>query len=184
MNGEGRPGDSEAADQLAKADISVGQIPPVGPHVNVDSLLVGALLWTSTATASAVLALVRDDDVESNALAEVLGALRRLNGAGKPHGPQMVLDELERTGRVRAHNGVAGQLQAATTSGAEASAAWHYAGAVVARSLRRRIESAGVALQSAAREASEAELTSHVSVLARVVGDCAQRLQQLRGTGG
>ncbi|MCV7368667.1 hypothetical protein [Mycolicibacterium duvalii] len=51
----------------------------------------------------------------------------------------------------------------------------------VAGSLRRRIESAGVALQSAARESSEAELSSHVSILARVIGDCAQRLEQLRG---
>lgn len=184
MNGEGRPGDSEAADQLAKADISVGQLPPVGPHVNADSLLVGALLWSAPADAAAVLALLRDDDIESVALGEVLAAIRRLNAARKPHGPQMVLDELGRTGRLRAHNGVSGQLQAATTSGADTSAAWHYAGAVVARSLRRRIESAGVALQSAAREASEAELSSHVSVLARVVGDCAQRLEQLRGTGG
>lgn len=157
------------------------QIPPVGPHVNVDSMLVGALLWSAPADAAAILALVHDDDVESVALAEVLAAIRRLNGARKPHGPQLTLDELERTGRIRAHNGVPGALQAATTSGADTLAAWHYAGAVVARSLRRRIESAGVALQAAANEAAEAELSSHVSILARVIGNCATRLEQLRG---
>ena len=94
---------------------SVGQLPPVGPHVNVDSLLVGALLWSAPADAAAVLALLRDDDIESVALGEVLAAITRLNAARKPHGPQMVLDELGRTGRLRAHNGVSGQLQAATT---------------------------------------------------------------------
>ncbi|MHA0287029.1 hypothetical protein ACXYX3_11315 [Mycobacterium sp. C3-094] len=184
MNGE-RPAPPQDRPSHNNTDAAIiSQIPPVGPHVNADALFVGALLWSAPADAAAVLALVHDDDVESVALAEVLGAIRRLNGARKPHGPALVLDELERTGRLRAHNGVAGQLQAATTSGADAAAAWAYAGAVVARSLRRRIESAGIALQSAAREAAEPELSSHVSLLTRVLGDCATRLEQLRGVSG
>ncbi|MGA5466576.1 hypothetical protein [Mycobacterium sp. NPDC050041] len=156
------------------------QVAPVGPHPGVDTLFVGALLWSTPADAAAVLALVHDDDVESSALAEVLAAVRRLHCARKPHGPQLVLAELQRAGRLRAHNGVAGQLQAATTSGADPHAARQYAGAVVAGSLRRRLESAGVALQAAAREAPENDLRSHTTILARMLSDCDQRLSLLR----
>lgn len=159
----------------------MSQVNPVGPHPSADVMFVGALLWAPYADAEAVLNLVHDDDLESVALAEVLAAIRRLVGAGKAHAAQMVLDELTRTGRVHAHNGVAGQLQAALTSGAVGEMAWDVGGAVVARSLRRRVDAAGVALQQAARDASETELSCQVSTLARTIGDCTLRLARLRG---
>lgn len=157
------------------------QLCPVGTHPDADALLVGALLWSAPADAAAVLRLVRDDDIESSALAEVLAAVRNLSDACKPHSPQLVFDELRRTARLLSHNGVAGQLQAATTSGADSTAAWSYAGAVVAGALRRRVDSAGVALQTAAREAAEDEIGGHVAVWAQDIADCVQRLRQLRG---
>jgi replicative DNA helicase len=157
------------------------QICPVGAHPGPDALFVGALLWSAPADVAAVLRLVRDDDVENPALAEVIAAVRSLNEARKPHSPQLVLDELRRTARLLSHNGVAGQLQAATTSGADAQAEWSYAAAVVAGSLRRRIDSAGIAFQTAAREATEGDLAEHVMVWSAAIADCAERLRQLRG---
>jgi replicative DNA helicase len=157
------------------------QVCPVGAHPGPDALLVGALLWSAPADVASVLRLVRDDDVENPALAEVLAAVRSLNEAHKPHGPQLVLDELRRTARLMRHNGVAGQLQAATTSGADASAAWSYGAAVVAGSLRRRIDSAGIAFQTAASEAAESDLAEHVWVWSSAIAECAGRLRQLRG---
>jgi replicative DNA helicase len=170
-----------APDPEATTGAPRAQIPPVGRHVSADTLLVGGLLWATPAGVAAVLVLVRDDDIESLSLSTVLRSLRGLAKAGKPHGPQLVLDALQCAGQLRAHNGVADALQAAVTSGADPSAAWDYAAAVVARSLRRRIESAGVALQSTARESAEAELAPRVAALASAIGDCAQRLETLRG---
>ena len=157
------------------------QITPVGPTPTIDVTFVGALLWAPNAEAARVLELVRDDDIESVALATVLAAMRRLVAADKPHGPQLVLDELRQVGALRNHNGVADQLQVATTSGAHPQAAWHYAGAVVAGALRRRVESYGVVLTTAARESAENHLASHVEAATRVIGDCIERLNQLRG---
>ncbi|MGE2690100.1 hypothetical protein [Mycolicibacterium pulveris] len=160
---------------------AAGALRAVGPPPNADVCLVGALLYGSTSAAAALLELVRDDDIESNALAAVLAAIRRLTAAGARCDPPLVLDELQRAGEIRNHNGVTDALQAAVTSGADPLAARHYGAAVVARSLRRRFDSAGAALQSAAREASEAELSSHAELLARVIGDTAARLETLRG---
>jgi replicative DNA helicase len=134
------------------------QIRPVGDdHAGLDALLVGAMLWAEPAAVAEVLELVHDDDIESPALAESLAAVRQLNRGRQQHGPQMVLSELRRTARLRSHDGVAGALQAATTSGADPLAIRQYAAAVVAGSMRRRLDSAGVALQAAASEAAEAD---------------------------
>ncbi len=159
----------------------MSQVNPVGPIPSVDSCLVGALLYCDHDSAGAVLELVHDDDVESVALATVLGALRRLALSGTPCSPQLVLAELQRTGEIRRHNGVGGELQRAVTAGADPLAAWHYAAAVVSASLRRRVESAGAALTSAAVTAAEGELTPLVVRSAESVRQCAERLDRLRG---
>lgn len=183
MNGEGRPGGgTETANKLAKADSSVGQVPPHGSHPDVATLLVGAVLWAATRAPSLLqLNLVHDDDLEDPALATVLATARSLIYARQPHGPQLVADELSRSGRLTKL--VASRLQSATTCGADVGALRQYAAAVVAASFRRRIESLGHALSTTANSAAESTLAPLVSNGAKSIADCADRLEQLRGEG-
>ena len=72
-------------------------------------------------------------------------------------------------------------LQDAVTSGAQPLAARQYAAAVVANALRRRIDSAGTALTTAATEDAEAGLAPLVERAGESIRDCAHRLAVLRG---
>lgn len=143
---------------------------------DVATLFVGSLLWGADAS---VLALVLDDDLESPALSAVLGIIRDLAGAGCPHGPQLVADELRRIGALT--RPVAGALREATTSGAERLTVRHYGAAVLAESLRRRVDVAGHGLVCAARECPEADLAPMAARCMQRIADCAARLQTLRG---
>src|SRR5690349_4040572 len=93
---ESRPASSGAApnttSQVDTAEnIRPGhQIAPIGPHPDVDVLLIGALLWSTPAAAADVLALVLDDDVASPVLSEVLATIRRLIDEDKPCSAQLV----------------------------------------------------------------------------------------------
>jgi replicative DNA helicase len=167
------------ADQLAKADTILGQIPPIGPHPTAGVLLLGALLWSRPAEAAVVLELVADDDMVTPSLSLVLSAVRGLITAGTPPGPQLVLDALRREGTLK-HFALK-DLQDATTSGAQPLALREYAAAVVSDALRRRIDSAGVALTTAASDAAEADLAPMVTGAAESICDCADRLAALRG---
>jgi hypothetical protein len=179
MNGEGRPsGGTETAQEPAKAKASVGQIPPIGPEPGVADLLVGALMYSTVAEAAAVLALVKDEDIDPP-LSTVLSAIRRLAVGRITPSPQLVLDELRRTGELTRQ--VAVTLMAATTTGACSPAARHYAAAVVAESLRRQVESFGAALTAAAASAAEIDLAPLAGRAATAVAGCAWRLDQLRG---
>ncbi|WP_152665540.1 DnaB-like helicase N-terminal domain-containing protein [Mycobacterium sp. UM_Kg1] len=151
--------------------------PPVGPHPDIATLLVGALLWAPDDGVE-VLDLLRDDDVGDPALAVILAAVRDLLGAGMPVGPQLVADELRRTGRFTGL--VPGRLRGATTSGA-ARTARPYGAAVAAESLRRKVESAGIALTAAAETAAESDLPPMAKSLLDEIVDAAGRLAQLRG---
>ena len=155
-----------------------GQIPPVGTPPHVAELLVGALLYSTDAEALAVLAFVDDDDIPWP-LAPILAAVRRLATRGVPPAAQLIADELRRGGKLDRQVGVA--LASATTAGACSSAASHYAAAAVAESLRRRVESAGAALQTAAEASAEADLAPLAARAAAQVRDCADRLAALRG---
>ena len=172
------PGAKSGADQLAKATASHGQVSPVGTPPHVAELLIGALLYSTDAEASAVLAFVADDDIPWP-LKPILAAVRRLAAQGVPPAAQLIADELRRDGKLDRQVGVA--LAAATTAGACSSAARHYAAAVVAESLRRRVESAGAALQTAAEASAEADLAPLAARAAAQVCDCADRLAALRG---
>jgi replicative DNA helicase len=169
-------GDDRDDYDVDRRGIMTPQIQPIGAHPDVDVLLIGALLWSNP---NGLLDLIADDDIEDPALAAVLAAIRTLAGAGKPCGPQLVLDELRRRGAVSTT--VAEQLVAATTCGADPLAARHYAAAAVAESLRRRVESAGAALVAAGAEVAEADLAPLVGRAAESVLDCARRLVALRG---
>jgi hypothetical protein len=169
---------------------TAAQLPPVGPPPAAEVLLIGALLWPrpdrNTADcssishpAAAVLALVADDDIADPALAELLGVIRSMLAAGKSVGPVAVLDELTRSGR--ATRTVTDRLMAAATSGALPEQLGGYGCAVLAASLRRRVESAGAALAAAAESMAEDDLAPMVRKAAEAVLDCAARLDSLRG---
>jgi replicative DNA helicase len=136
-------------------------------------------LWSSPEEAAEVLELVADDDFESPALSVLVATIRRLAAAGQPCDAQLVMDELQRDGGV--HRNIALALMDATASGAVPQAARYYAAAVVAGSLRRRVESAGHALIEAAHDGAETQLAAHVSHATASCLNCAGRLAELRG---
>jgi replicative DNA helicase len=121
---------------------------------------------------------VVDDDVDGP-LEPIVAAVRRLAVGGVPPSPQLVADQLRRSGKLDRQIGVA--LAAATTAGACSPAARHYAAAVVSEALRRRVESAGAAMQTAAEASAEADLAPLAARAAAQVRDCAERLTALRG---
>lgn len=159
--------------------MTAAQVHPVGPHPSAELLLAGALLWSSPDAAAGLLRHLRDDDVADPPTAAVLVAIRTRAAAGRPLGPQLVLDELRRTGQLRGL--VADRLRDATTCGATPEQVRDLAAAVVAQSLRRRVESAGHALTTAATTAAEVDLAPMVASAAAAVADCAHRLETLRG---
>jgi hypothetical protein len=156
-------------------------IPPVGHMPDVETVFVGTLLWSSPTDAATVLELVADDDLEAPALSVLVATIRHLAAARRPVHAQMVFDELGRGGGV--HSGIATALMHATTCGALPDAARSYAAAVVARSLRRKVESAGHALVEAAKCGPEASLAHIISRATVACLDCAGRLAELRGDG-
>lgn len=182
MRREGRPGggstETETAYQPATATGQSSQISSIGPDPGIAEMFLGALLYSSTVEAGAVLLLVQDSDVD-HPWTGVLAAIRSLVVRDAPPSPVLVADELRRTGSYSRRVAVA--LTAATTTGACASAARHYAGAVLAETLRKRVESCGAALRFAAETAPEVDLLPLTLRAAEQVRDVAQRLAQLRG---
>jgi replicative DNA helicase len=152
------------------------QMPPVGPPVDAETLLIGALLWSDTYTAD-VLALVDDDDLSNPHAATILRVIRDMAAGRATCSPQLVIDQLTRQGLCRS----CATLLNAVTSGAGAGLVREYAAAVVAASLRRRIESAGTALTAAAAEMAEADLAVLVANISDACTGAAHRLARLRG---
>ncbi len=155
------------------------QIQPVGPHPSVDVLFIGSLLWAPISIAVSVLGLVDDDDVEHPADTGILAAIRTLALANKPTGPQLVFDELKRTGAATAL--VLDHLRAAVTSGAEALAVDAYAAAVVASRFRRLVSNVGNAMMMLADLAPEADIVQVVTSGAARITETSERLAVLRG---
>ena len=176
----GNPPQQSQHDQpQSTGDSDTRQVQPVGPHPSVDTLLIGALLWTPIQTAVSVLGLVHDDDLEHPADAGVLAAIRTLALAGKPTGPQLVFDELRRTGA--ATGPVLDHLRAAVTSGAEALAVDAYAAAVVAISFRRLVANIGNAMMELADLAPEADIVRVITSATARITKTAERMAMLRG---
>lgn len=180
----GRPQDNRAGCHATESPrpprlvVAPHQIPPVGPVPNTDEVFVGALLYAAPDTVGGVLAVVDDDDLESPALAIVVAAIRRLAGAGRTYGPQLVLDELRRCGHAK--GAVLEQFQRTWTTGAAPEAARDYGAAVVASRLRRLVESAGHALTAAASDAAETDIAALAEQSATAIRAVADRLHQLR----
>ncbi|MGZ4763923.1 MAG: hypothetical protein ACXV7I_15925, partial [Ilumatobacteraceae bacterium] len=131
------------------------QIPPVGPQVGIEHLLIGSALWAGRGEIADVLVLIDDRDLADPHLAVVLAALHEMVNGGEHYSPQLVMDRLTRRG---VHRPVLTALIDATTSGAATEACRDYAAAVVACALRRHAETGADALASAATDADETEL--------------------------
>lgn len=159
-----------------------GQLPPVGPLPTAEVLMLGALLWPrSGVDPRPVLALVADDDVADPAVTAVLQTIRAMIAAGWQVGPALVADELQRHSPSRPARD---RLREAASCGALPEALPGYACAVVARSLRRRFDSAGTAFVAAAESMAEADLAPMAERAVASVLDCAARLEKLRGGEG
>lgn len=154
------------------------QIKAVGPTPLIVEMFIGSLMYSTVTEVRDVLRFVEDTDVDEPATA-VLGAVRALALRGTPPGPQLVSDELRRRGRLTRTVGV--WLSGATASGACASAAKSYAGAVVAQAFRRDVESYGAALTSMSASASEVDVAATVERAASKIRSIAGRLAELRG---
>jgi hypothetical protein len=93
--------------------------------------------------------------------------------------PQLVLDELRRTGHLDRRTTC--WLTAAATAGAPPDSARRYAAIVVSNSLRRQINSWGMALIHAADTAAEDELHTIIDRFADTIAATFARLAALRG---
>lgn len=154
------------------------QIQHVGTFPTETECLVGALMFSTLDEVRNVLRYVVDDDLDPPART-VLASIRALAGRGIVPGPQLVVDELQRTGKKTRQ--VATWLAAAATTGACASAAHHYASAVVATSFRRQVESFGNALRTDAATASEVDVAHIAEQAAARITAIYTRLRHLRG---
>lgn len=158
----------------------VAQLPPAGPMPDSEMLFTSGLLWPRPGgpDVGPVLALVANDDIADPATAEVVKVIRSMIYARQAVSPVLVADEIRRAGGLSPL--VADRLREATTAGAVPEAVPQYAAAVVALSLRRRMESAGNALTTAAASMAESDLAPLVERAAAGITDCAARLEKLR----
>lgn len=154
------------------------QIPPIGTTPGLSELFVGACMYSTVAEVRDVLKFVDDNDVDEPA-GSVLKAVRALSLRGVTPSPQLVKDELQRCGKLTRQNGV--WLAAATTSGSCASAARHYAAALVADSFRRQAESFGNALCETAWTGAEADVAGLTCQASERIRYISGRLAELRG---
>ncbi len=154
------------------------QMPPIGTTPGLSELFVGACMYSTVTEVRDVLKFVDDNDVDEPAQS-VLNSVRALSLRGVAPSPQLVKDELQRRGKLTRQTGV--WLAAATTSGSCASAARHYAAALVAQAFRRQAESFGNALRETAWTAAEADVTGLAGQASERIRYIAGRLAELRG---
>jgi hypothetical protein len=165
-------------DHLSRPVRQSRQFPAVAQLPDVDVLLVDSLLWSRADDAEEVLRLVHDDDLASPHLAAVLAVIREMLIGGQQVSPQLVLDRLVQAGACSTPIRTA--ILDATTSGGCPEAVREYAAATVAASLRRHVESGGLAMSST-DDYTEAELPVLVAAIAATIEAVAARLAALRG---
>ncbi|WP_163722597.1 hypothetical protein [Mycolicibacterium psychrotolerans] len=127
--------------------------------------------------------LVVDDDLDPPA-DRIVATIRQMGTDGRAVSPATVSDQLMRRPANGPTTAVLAALRDATTRRVCPEAARDLGAAVVARSLRRRIESAGHAMQSAAYAENETDLVPMVAHIAASVAECGHRLALLRGEAG
>jgi replicative DNA helicase len=154
------------------------QMRAVGVEPTAVECLVGSLMFSTITEVREILRHVTDDDVDFPA-STVLASIRSLASRGVIPSPQLVGDDLHRRGKRTRQ--VAVWLASAVTSGACSSAARHYAGAVVAQSFRRQVESFGEALRTGSESAAETDVARLTEQAAVRITSVYARLRDLRG---
>ena len=155
---------------------------PVGPLPSAAELLVCALLYSASETVVQIAECVdADADLDEPARSGYLAAVELARQDVSP-APELVLDQLRRTGRLDRQT--ACWLATATTAGAPPETARLYAAIVVANSLRRQVDSLGTAVVSAAGTAAEHELMVTIGCFAQTISATFGRLAVLRGDAG
>jgi replicative DNA helicase len=154
-------------------------LPPVGPLRSAVELLVCALFYSNCPIVLQIAEYV-DADVDLDEPARNgYRALVQLARQDISPAPELVLDELRRTGRL--DRAAACWLAAAATAGAPPETARRYAAIVVSNSLRREIESFGATLATAAGSAAEDELKMLIDRFVLRISATFGRLAVLRG---
>jgi replicative DNA helicase len=154
---------------------------PVGPLPGAAELLVCALLYSSYPTAVQIAEYIdANADLDEPARSAYRAAVELARQHIAP-APQLVIDELRRTGHLDRQT--ACWLASAVTTGAPPETARRYAAIVVSNSLRRQVESWGSALVTAAGSAAEDELEVTIESLAPAIATTFARLAVLRGDG-
>lgn len=165
---------------IASAPLRSGRhLRAVGPLPSADQLLVCALLYSATPTVLQIAEYVdADADLEEHARRAYCATVALARHNVSP-APELVLDELRRTGRLNRQT--ACWLASATTAGAPSETARRYAAVVVANSLRRQVNSWGTTLISTADTASEEELEVIIDRFCQTIATTFARLAALRG---
>jgi replicative DNA helicase len=152
---------------------------PVAPLPSAADLLVCALLYSDTRTVLQIAEYVDSAADLDEPARSGYRAVVALAGQDIAPAPQLVLDELRRTGTLDRQT--ACWLATATTAGAPPQTARRYAALVVANSLRRQVNSFGTALINAAETAAEDELKVTIDIIAPTISAIFGRLSPLRG---
>jgi replicative DNA helicase len=168
---------------IASASLRSGQLlRTVGPLPSADQLLVCALLYSACPTVVQIAEYVdADADMDEHARRTYCATLDLARQNISP-APQLVLDELRRTGQLDRQT--ACWLASATTAAAPPETARRYAAVVVANSLRRQVNSWATTLISIADTASEEELETIIDRVAHTIATTFARLAALRGDSG
>jgi hypothetical protein len=114
-------------------------LPAVGPLPSADELLVCALVYSASPSVVQIAEYIdADTDLDERARRAYCAVVELAQHDNSP-APQLVLDELRRTGRLDRQT--ACWLATAATAGAPPDSARRYAAIVVSNSLRRQINS-------------------------------------------
>ena len=159
--------------------VSGQHLPAVGPLPPVDELLVCALLYSASPNVVQIAEYIDADSDLSEYARRAYGAVIELARQDSSPAPQLVLDELRRTGHLDRQT--ACWLATAATAGAPPDSARRYAAIVVSNSLRRQINGWGTALISAAETAAEEELQATIDGFVNTIAKTFARLAALRG---
>lgn len=141
-------------------------------------MLLSAALRARPEAITEVMVLVEPEDLNTTSQWVLWATITERATAGLT-GPEIVLDELTRTGNTTA--AVRAELAAATTAGAYPEALTAYAAPIVAGSFRRAAESYGAALVDAHATTSEAELWQMILNGGRRLRTIVDRLADARG---
>jgi len=154
-------------------------LPPIARVPSAAELLVCAMLYSSSAAVTQIAEFIDTEADLDECARRAYRAMVSLAQLDISPSPELVLDELRRTGQLDRQT--ACWLATAVTAGAPPETARRYAAIVVAECLRRQIESWGLTLAAAAGAAAENELKVLTDRFSQTVYATFDRLGVLRG---